>query len=166
MSPAALARIPVGVVVERRKARSPWIEFLWRPVFVFAGEPSAEPWTALGSTEDITLFYAGAAAVELYRTETANYSGNLESDGPLLWVILRPTGSEPAYRLLSVTADPAEGEALAAAGNDLVETVPMPAMIAREVADFVGRHHVEEPFFKRRRDGAEPNRRDRGKGEP
>jgi len=32
MSPAAspLLRIPVGVVVERRRADSPWIDFVWR----------------------------------------------------------------------------------------------------------------------------------------
>ena len=45
---------------------------------------------------------------------------------PLLWVVLRPTGAEPPYDVLAVTADPAEGEASTEAGNDLVETVPMP----------------------------------------
>src|SRR5262249_11024476 len=36
----ALERIPVGVVVERRRGKSAWAGFLWRPVSVFAGSPS------------------------------------------------------------------------------------------------------------------------------
>ena len=44
-----LARIPVGVMVERRKATSPWIDFVWRPVSVLPGEPAAAPWTLLAT---------------------------------------------------------------------------------------------------------------------
>jgi hypothetical protein len=144
-------------VVERRKAMSPWLDFLWRPVSVLVGEPSAAAWTPLGREGDTTTFYAGAATVELYRTETANYRSNLDSGAPALWVVLRPTGAEPAYDVLAVTADPAEGEAYTEAGNDLVETVPMPQAIAETVAAFVAEHHVERPFFKRQRERSEPD---------
>ena len=61
------------------------------------------------------------------------------------------------YEVLAVTADPAEGEAFTEAGNDLVETVPMPAEIAKAVEAFIAEHHVERPFFKRQRDRAEQN---------
>jgi hypothetical protein len=44
---ASVRHIPVGVVVERRKATSPWAEFLWRPVAVLAGLPDAAAWTPL-----------------------------------------------------------------------------------------------------------------------
>jgi hypothetical protein len=38
MSPVApLLRIPVGVVVERRKATSQWVDVVWRPVAVLGG---------------------------------------------------------------------------------------------------------------------------------
>ena len=47
MRSTALARIAVGVVVERRRARSMWLDFLWRPVSVLAGNPSAAPWSTL-----------------------------------------------------------------------------------------------------------------------
>jgi hypothetical protein len=147
-------RIPVGVVVERRKAKSPWLDFLWRPVSVFAGTPSAAPWTPIHAEEDRAVFYAGAGEIELYRSETANYRGNLASGEPTLWVVLRPTASEPAYEILTITADPAEGEAFTDAGNDLVETVPMPAEIIKTIDDFVAEHHVERPFVKRQREQA------------
>jgi hypothetical protein len=45
MRSTALAQIPVGVIVERRKAKSMWVDFLWRPVSVFVGNLSAAPWT-------------------------------------------------------------------------------------------------------------------------
>lgn len=151
-SSTALARIPVAVVVERREAKSPWLDFIWRPVAVLAGSPVAAPWTPLNTAEDPILFYAGEAFIELYRTETANYRSNLASGTPSLWVILRPDVSGQAYKLVGVTADPAEGEAFTDAGSDLVEPVPMPAAIVAAIGDFIVEHHVERPFVKRRRD--------------
>ena len=155
MRSTALASIPVGVVVERRKAKSKWAEFLWRPVSVFTGRPSAEPWTPLNNRPDGALFYVGEAAIELHRTETSLYRDNLASAAPKLWVALRPTGSEPPYQLLAVTADPAEGEAFTDPGGNLVETVPMPPDIAETVGQFVAIHHVERAFVKRRRQPAQ-----------
>ena len=157
-------RIQVGVVVERRKATSPWIDHVWMPVAVLAGEPEAEPWTVLGTEGDTTRFYAGSAEVGLYRTETGNYRDNLVSGAPSLWVVLQPTDSDPPYALVAVTADPAEGEAYTEAGSNLVEMVPMPDAVHDLVAAFVTEHHVERQFFKRKRDRAasEPPRQPRG----
>ena len=152
----ALAHIPVGVLVERRKAKSPWLDLLWRPVSVLPGTPSAAPWTPIGSQEDRAVLYAGACVIELHRSETANYRDNLASQAPALWVVLRPVASEPGYEVLTVTADPAEGEAFTDAGNDLVETVPMPAEIIETIGNFIVKHHVERPFVKRRRADAKP----------
>jgi hypothetical protein len=143
----------VGVTVERRKARSAWAEYLWRPVSVFVGSPAAAPWTPLGMEAETTLFYAGEAAIELHRTETSNYRDNLASGAPALWVVLRPTAFEPPYELVTVTADPAEGEGFTDAGNNLVERVPMPPDIAEMVDQFVVEHHIDRPFVKRQRGG-------------
>jgi hypothetical protein len=150
----ALTRIAVGVVVERRKARSNWANFLWRPVSVFVGSPSAEPWTPLETeTEtETTAFYAGQAVVELHRTETASYRDNLASGSPALWVVLRLTASGASYELAAVTADPAEGEGFTDAGNNLVDQVPMPGELAEIVRQFIAEHHVDRPFIKRKRD--------------
>jgi hypothetical protein len=153
----ALTRISVGVVVERRKAKSAWADVLWRPVSVFAGTPVAAPWTPLGADDEVTLFYAGEAVVELHRTETTNYRDNLASGAPSLWVNMRPTTSEPPYELLAVTADPAEGEAFTDAGRNLVEAVPMPSEITDIIDRFVATHHVERLFVKRQRDRQAPS---------
>jgi hypothetical protein len=145
----ALASIPVGVVVERRKAKSPWADHLWRPISVLAGIPAAEPWTPISHDADVAVFYAGQATIELHRTETANYRQNLTSGAPKLWVVMRHTAT--GVELVAVTADPAEGEALTDAGDDIVETVPMPGPIAATIDEFIAVHHVEQPFIKRRR---------------
>jgi len=156
LTSAALFTMPVGVVVERLKATSPWLDYVWRPASVLSGVPAAEPWTPLGAVGDTTAFFAGTATVALYRTETANYIANLGSGAPQLWVVLRPTDAQPPYEVLAVTADPAEGEAFTEAGNDLVESVPMPADIRDALEAFIAEHHVERTFFKRQRDaGAE-----------
>jgi hypothetical protein len=159
----ALAHIPVGVVAERRKAKSRWADFLWRPVSVFAGIASAAPWTPLDTEAETTLFFAGGAVIELHRTETTNYRDNLASAAPALWVVMRPTASDPPYELLAVTADPAEGEAFTDAGSNLVEAVPMPPDIVEIVGRFIARHHVERPFVKRQRDQQTPSLRSAGR---
>ena len=153
---APLATIPVGVIVERSKAMSQWSDYLWRPSAVLAGQPDTAPWAKLSDDSDHATFYAGPAQIELYRTETANYRDNLATGAPSLWVVLRSTGAEPPYQLYLVTADPAEGEAMTEAGNDIVEQVPMPDAIRDQLAAFVAEHHVEHAFVKRKRDRANP----------
>ena len=151
-----LQTIPVGVVVERSKSASPWIDFLWRPLSVLTGTPATAPWTKLSDDGERATFFAGTAPIELHRTEAANYRDNLMSGEPLLWVVLRPSEAEIPYSLLTVTADPAEGEAMTEAGNDLVETVPMPKAVQDAVADFIAEHLVERAFSKRKRDRVDP----------
>jgi hypothetical protein len=160
-----LARIAVGVVVERRAATSPWIEHVWRPVGVLAGVPETEPWTSLPGAAGADMFYAGAAEVELHRSETTNYRDNLASGQASLWVVLRPTGGDPPFTVVTVTADPAEGEAFTETATDLVEAVPMPEPIAAAVAAFVAEHHVDRAFEKRKRDRADPEALGRRRGE-
>ena len=152
-----LARIRVGVVVERRKAKSVWTDFLWRPISVLAGEPDAAPWTLLDGDADCTTFYAGAAEIELYRSDCGSYRDNLATEAPKLWAALRETGTDPPFAITTVTADPSEGEALATSGTDLVEALPMPASIHSAIVTFVAEHHVEDgSFSKRVRDRADP----------
>lgn len=164
MRSTTLESVAVGVVVERRRARSVWAEFLWRPVSVLAGKPSAEPWTVLDAQAESVLFYAGEALIELHRTESAYYRDNLACGTPKLWVVLGPTGSDPPYELLAVTADPAEGEAFTDAGNNLVEAVQMPRDILAIVDRFIATHHVERPFIKRRRQPAGLDHQKDGQG--
>jgi hypothetical protein len=158
VNPAALPllRISVGIVVERRKADSPWADFVWRCVAVLPDEPETKPWTVLREEDGKTLFYAGSATVDLYPSETARYRDNLASGGPSIWTVLSPAEGVWSYSVAAVTADPAEGEAFTEAGANLVEAVPMPEVLREAIESFVAEHHVEREFFKRERRQADP----------
>jgi len=156
MSPAPLSQITVGVVVERCKADSPWIDFLWRPVGILPDAPDMRPWSVLREEGEGVLFYAGSRTVELHRSETARYRENLATGSPQLWVILSPAEGEWPYDLAAVTADPAEGEAFTEAGANLVEAVAMPDVVREAIESFVAEHHVEREFVKRKRRRADP----------
>jgi hypothetical protein len=153
----ALVKIPVGVVVERSKAQSQWIDYTWRPDSVLPGIPDTKPWTVLSETDQNALIYVGAAEIELYPSETTQYRDNLVSGTPSLWVVLRATDVDPPYEIAVVTADPAEGEGISSTGNDIVEPVPMPDQIAEMLMQFVSEHHVERVFFKRKRTRIDPD---------
>ena len=147
-----LARLPVGIVAERRKATSAWADYVWRPVAALPGAPDPAHWTALDGTADCMNFYLGRAEVELHRSDAAGYRDNLNTGTPLLWVVLRATGGEPPYRVAAVTAEPGEGEVLSESGADLVDAVSMPEPVRVAIEQFVAQHYVERRFVKRQRD--------------
>ena len=158
MSPAALPllSIAIGVVVERRKADSPWVDFVWRGIAVLPDEPATSPWTVLREQDGTTLFYAGSATVDLYPSETARYRDNLASGSPSIWTVLSPSEGAWPYAVTAVTADPGEGEAFTEAADNLVEAVPMPEVLREVIERFVAEHHVEREFVKRERRRADP----------
>ena len=132
------------------------MDFIWRPVAVLPGVPDAAPWTALDGDADRTNFYGGAAEIELYRSDASGYRDNLTTGAAQLWVVLRPTGLDPPFEVVGVTAEPSEGESFTASTANLVEAVPMPDPVRATIADFVTEHLVEHPFIKRQRDRANP----------
>jgi Protein of unknown function (DUF3305) len=158
VSPAAqpLVRVPVGVLVERRKAASAWIDFVWRGIGILVDPPEMMPWTVMREQDDVTLFYAGNAAIYLYRSETERYRDNLATGTPHVWIILSPSEGKWPYAVQAVTADPAEGEAFTEAGANLVEAVPMPHAVRLAIEEFIAEHHVEREFVKRRQRRADP----------
>jgi len=153
---APILRIPVGVVVERRRSMSRWADFIWRPTAVLAGLPDAVSGTVLAIEDETTTFYAGAAEIALYRTETDKYHENLVSGAPSVWVAIQVIGGDPPYTISAVTVDPAEGESYSEAGTAVIEAVPMPETLRATVAEFVAEYPVERAFEKRKRDRSDP----------
>ena len=92
----------------------------------------------------------------MFRSEAERYRENLLSGAPALWVVLRPTGVEPPFELVTVTADPSEGESYTQSGTDIVEFVPMPDAARAVIEAFVAEYYVEQPFYKRERKAANP----------
>ena len=160
--PVPLATTSVGIVVERRKAKSAWVDYVWRPIAALPGTPDTTPWTVLESDDEATQFYVGAVELGLYRADTSHYRDNLASGSPGLWVVLRPTGREPPFEVAIVTANPSEGEAYTESGVDLVEPVPIPEPVQEMIEAFVAEHHVEHAFTKRKQKRADPDALARG----
>jgi hypothetical protein len=146
----------IGVVVERRRLKSAWADHAWAPAAVLPGAPDAPAWTVLDETPDVTRFYAGAAELEFFSSDTATYRDNLRSGSPSLWIALRDDEAPPGVAVHIITADPAEGEGLTESGASIVEAVPMPVDIQSRLAAFVAAHHVERIFHKRKRERADP----------
>jgi Protein of unknown function (DUF3305) len=144
-----LISIPIGVVIERRKAKGAWADFVWRPAAVLPGVPDAAPWTKLDSDSECTRFYAGSARIELHRSDVSGYRDNLRSGAALLWVVLQPSGRERPYTIAAVTAEPSQGEAYSESAINLVDTVPMPAPVRAIIAQFVTEHCAEQPLVER-----------------
>jgi Protein of unknown function (DUF3305) len=147
-------KMSLGVVVERREIDNRWQRYAWKPVAVIPGAPSVEEWRELVRGERFVRWHAATLPLELHRKETEGYRYNLSAKVPAIYVGLRHRNdSEYEFAPFMVTASPYEAECYP---DDLVEAVPMPDGLIAWVQDFVDRHHVDEPFRKRKRDRVDP----------
>lgn len=156
----------VGIILEKRKAQSAWVDVIWEAYAVLAEPAAAEAGTSLGKTGDSERFYAGSATLEAHTYETLQYRDNLASGKPQLWVVLRPRGDHDLPEVLQVTCDPTEGEGFTETGWDIVNVVPMPEPIQAALAAFIDEHHVERAFYKRKRSPADPEALAHGRNGP
>jgi len=143
-------RFDIGVIVARKKLKSPWADHAWLPYAVLPAVPDTAPGTPLGTDGADELFYAGPCELTLHPSETAHYRDNLSAARPSLWVSLRSCGGD-GCGIAAVTANPYEGEALTEGIDAIVEAVPMPKEIRAKVTAFFEAFHVERPFIKRER---------------
>lgn len=161
--------LPLGVVLERRRSDHPWQDHVWNPVGVIPGAPALDPggpWTLLREGEGFAQYHGGTLTLSLFRKETEAYKVNLSQDPPRIFVVLRSEvapGSGHDFVPFLVTASPYEAEGYLTSGEEIVEGVPMPADLIAFIQDYVELHHVDEPFYKRKRKGAGKGK-DRGPG--
>ncbi len=145
--------MPVGVVVRRTPGVTRWAKWAWRVTGVLPGAPRAS-WRVLRKEGDVTEFHAGTATLELHRAETEGYRIALANRPPVVWVVMRPDEEPSApwpWQVHTVSASALDAQQFLDSDAELVEAVPMPEGLAAWVQDFVTRHHVDEPFRKRRR---------------
>ena len=148
--------LPVGVIVDKKKSASPWIDHLWVPSAVVTGLPDAAPMTLVAKSGADESYFAGAANLVFASGDTGQYLENLVTGTPLIWIAVRAEEHDSYVTVVSVTADPSEGESLTDSGSNIVQPVPMPPDIAARLAAFVDQHHVEREFFKRKHDRTDP----------
>lgn len=146
--------ISVGIVIERRKSSSPWLDHVWVPVGVVPGAPESEEWRLLESGPGFERYLAGALPLELHRTDTESYLANLAGTAAVYVVLRREDDPDAPHevRPFLATVSAFEAEAyLISGGEEIVEPVPMSEEIAAWVQAFLDAHHVAEPFKKRQR---------------
>lgn len=152
-------RMPVGVIVERRKAHNPWEDFIWRAAAVVPGAAPTAPWSVVREEPDAIQYFAGTFTLELHPRETGLYRDNLTSPSPSVYVaMVRDPAAEPhGIVVRHVTLSPGDAEAYMDAVST-VDPVPMPDVLAAWLADYVAAFHVEEVFRKRERKPYDPRK--------
>lgn len=157
----------VGVVMKRSPGTTRWARWVWTASAVLPGAGNAD-WKVIRSEEDVTEFHAATVSVWLYVSDTEAYAHELGAREPSLYVILRPSEDENSpspIEVTHVTVSPYEAQDYADSGEEVVEKISMPTALLSWVADFVRKHHVEEPFVKRRRDKKRVDLKDDGIGD-
>ena len=112
------------------------------------------PWLLLETESECQRWLAETLVLELHRKETEGYRYNLSGAVPAIYVVMRPDGGQEfPWKPVEVSASPYDAEAATEFGDDQVEAVPMPEALIDWVQAFVTRHHVDQPFYKRKRKG-------------
>jgi len=143
--------IPLGVVVAKERITNPWQEYRWRPVKVLFEAPPTDCWRELSRKSGAIHYHAATLDLTLHRKETAAYSVNLANGEPSIYVVMRddPDLTDVApFEVHLITASPFEAQSHGDLGFDHIEA------LVRIVADFIETHHVEQKFYKRKRDPA------------
>ena len=155
-----MVSMPVGVVVERRDVDNPWQDHEWVPVAVIPGAGSVGEWQELARGDGWVRYLIGSAPLELHRKDTEGYKVNLSNDPPQVFILLRSEDDPDAaheINLVLVTASPYDAQDYLDTEDDGMLGVPMPPDIIAWVQAFVDRHHVDEPFYKRKRKRYDPD---------
>ena len=155
--------IPIGVIVSREAADNPWQDYVWHLAGVVIGGEVGDGWRALdegptdgtsGEKVNAERFFAGSYELEVFRRETEAYQVNLNNKVPVVYVVMREADDPDATQPLDVhlvTVSAYEAQDYLDTGEEIVETVAMPAPLLAWVQRFIDRHHVEEKFVKRKR---------------
>ncbi len=158
----------LGVVIERRDSDHRWQSHSWHAVGVIAGAPAIETPRLLREADGVAQYHAATLDIALHRTDTQGYKHNIRNETiPKIFVVLRSdedgddddedaletADGEAMPRPFFVTACPFEASVYldTTAGGEVVEPVPMPDSVIAWVEAFVTKHHVDEPFVKKKK---------------
>ncbi len=158
--------LPLGIVVEKRKSSHPWADWIWKPVSVVLNAPADAMWEEMLSEPEAVQYLAGTLFLTLHRKDTEALRANLMLPEPELYVVLRgeeEAGDDFPFEPYLVTASAYDAQDMTDAGDDIVDKVPMPEVVAAFIQAFVEEHHVEEEFIKRKRDKLRPEEHKFGK---
>lgn len=160
---AAHETLSVGIVVRRQPGVTRWADWQWQGVGLLPGAGEAH-WKLMRREGTVSEFHAATLPLTLWVADTAAYVEELAAQMPCVYAIMREGDDDEPLEMLLLTASPYEAQDYTDNDGDMVERIPMPPALHRWVEDFVGRHYVPQPFYKRKRRGVEkgPNQLGRG----
>ncbi len=159
--------LQIGVVLRKQPGITRWEKWAWRAVAVLPGAGPAD-WRELRREGEVVEYHAATCTLEVHRAEAESYLVALSTDPPSVYVILRATEdpeAEQDVEVFAVTASAYEAQDYLDTGEDMIEAVPMPPTLIAWLSEFVGRHHKEEKFLKRRRDRVDLEKAEDGRGD-
>ncbi|GHF05821.1 hypothetical protein GCM10016455_28690 [Aliiroseovarius zhejiangensis] len=159
--------IPLGVVIRKSPGVTRWAKWAWRVVDMVPGAGSTD-WTVLRQQGQVTDYLAATVPLQLYPSDTEAYVHELQARSPSIYVVLNPDPARPEtpWTVSLATASPYEAQDYCDSDEALVEKLPMPDGMRAWIADFVGKHHVEETFVKRKRKNMKVDGAEDGIGDP
>jgi len=160
--------LAVGVVIRKQPGVTRWAKWIWRPVAVLPGAGPAD-WREMRRDGEAVEYHAATVPLTVHRKETEGYRVALSNDPPSVYVILRPSeepDADEGIEVFGVTASAFEAQDYLDSGEEMVEPVPMPPTLIAWLSAFVGHHHVDETFVKRRRRNWNAEEGGNGRGDP
>jgi hypothetical protein len=161
------AELRVGVVIRKQPGVTRWAKWIWKPVAVLPGAGDAD-WHEMRRDGEAVEYHAATVTMEVHRAETESYKVALSNDPPSVYVILRPAEDPDApqdVEVFGVTASAFEAQDYLDSGEEIVEPVAMPAELIAWLSAFVGFHHKDEAFVKRKRRRWDSDEVEDGKGD-
>jgi hypothetical protein len=137
---------PIGVVMQRRPARSKWADTVWEPIGVVPGYAErAEP-RLLVEEGGMAQWLHSGFTLQLHRDECEGYYLNVSSQRARVFVLWRmESGSGAEYALpVQVTVSSEEAGRWMDGGHS-VDGVPMPAEIYVWTGTYVEQNYRPEP---------------------
>jgi hypothetical protein len=136
---------PIAIVMQRRRAKSPWAEFVWEPFDVIPGHVGSGT-RLLRERDDAKQWLHPGFRIEMHRDEAEGYYLNLTAPDPRVFILWRMEGDDalPTH----VTASSEEAARWMDGGHS-VDGVKMPREIFAWAGEWVEKNYKPKPFEKR-----------------
>ena len=135
-------QFPIAVVMQRKPAKSRWIDWVWEPFGVLPGYADGEPRILVEQGGAVQWLHPGFKLV-IHRDEAEGYYLNVSSQRPSVFVLWRM--EEEQALPLDVTASSEEAGRWLDGGHS-VDRVSMPAEIFAWVGDWVEKNYRPKPM--------------------
>ena len=145
----AKQHFPVSVILERRPAKSRWVEHVWKAAGITVGRHTEGDPQLVKEADETVYYLVGGLEVALHVDECESYYHNLVSDTPRAYVVAHLEADDPTPQpfLISMSFDEAHAYL---EGDDEIYAVDVPPELYRWTEAFVIANYFPEKKKKRK----------------